>query len=285
LKTIPLFILLFPNVLIAQIIFSEVLYNEPGSRINLEWVEVYNSGHASVDLGGMELICGTDTSACNSGSVVGPSQYAVLARQLTSQNGGDSFEGHWGDSSGFWGDYVSEEYPAFKVSMSLPNESGSIKLIDTFYNPIDSVSWEQPTADGFSWERDDINAPRSEWHQCTDQSGSTPGKVNSRRPLNNQGGLDIEVEPRILSYKSNIQTFVRIKTAIPKECQLTVEIFDDGGKRRKMLIDNSGIAAASFTWCGIDENGQRLTPGIYIILFTLTGAVSENKSIPIVIAP
>lgn len=117
-KTFVVFFSLSANIY-GQVVLSEILSNEPSGRVRLEWVEIYNPVDMQVDLHDYLLIAGSDTTRLPFGSYVDGGAYAILARQLLPEDGSDSFEGYWGDSSGVWGDSEIENYPAFDVKMVL----------------------------------------------------------------------------------------------------------------------------------------------------------------------
>ena len=94
----------------AQVVISEVMYNEPGNRTNLEWVEIYNMTDTTVNLGNFGFSANDSIIRLPSDSLLSPRTYAVVASHLTSRDRSeDSFEGHWGDSSGYWGDDATIE--------------------------------------------------------------------------------------------------------------------------------------------------------------------------------
>jgi hypothetical protein len=51
------------------------------------------------------------------------------------------------------------------------------------------------------------------------------------------------------------------------------------------LLSESVDAVSSVQWNGLEQNGERLPPGLYILGFFLTGQKSESKFIPVVLAP
>jgi hypothetical protein len=72
------------NIVNAEVIFSEIMYNPEGSDSGREWVEVYNSGPESVDLSEYKLLeNGTNhkISPKNEGenTVLAPNEYAIIA--------------------------------------------------------------------------------------------------------------------------------------------------------------------------------------------------------------
>jgi hypothetical protein len=278
-----LIILILPVEIYAQIVFSEVFYNEPANQTSLEWIEIYNQSDTPVDLAGLILISGIDTSRFQTGSDIQSLSYAVLARVLTSSNG-ESFEGHWGDSSGFWGDFALEDFPAFDVNISLPNDNGRVELLDTLGNLVDSYSWDQSVSDGYSSERDEIQSSQSAWHECTDPNGSTPGKANSPVINNSDKFFNVTVTPRILSStRLLLGDNFHISVFNSGLSKLNLEIFDDSAKKVRSQDVNSIYLETRLFWDGRDDDDKRMPPGIYIIL--ITSSSGESKTSSVVIAP
>ena len=87
------------------VVISEVLANEPGSLTKLEWVELHNADSLSHNLEGWSFVCKEDTTLFAANTVIPAKGCLIIARQLVSDPlDSVSFEGHWGDASGVWGD-------------------------------------------------------------------------------------------------------------------------------------------------------------------------------------
>jgi hypothetical protein len=194
-----LLILFLPQRICAQsspsgIVINEVLANEPGSKTNLEWVELHNLNSCDVDLGGFRFICKSDTTVIATGTFILPKGYLILARKLVAVlPDSTSFEGYWGNNSGIWGDTVAENFPAIQAKMSLFNSGGTVSIID-LQNNLESFTWDKDTKDGFSWEKvypDSGDEPRN-WSSCLYEKGNTPGKINSVTPAENDLSLKSE---------------------------------------------------------------------------------------------
>jgi len=187
------FFLLFTLTLIVSnqangtVVINEVLANEPGGLTSLEWVELYNSGTSAVDLKDWKFIEGNDTTVITNSILIGGKSYLIVARKLVTATGDSgSFEGFWGNSSGVWGDFPSENFPVLEAKMTLTNSGGTVILIDPDGN-LQSFSWNKDFGDKTSWEK--INPLRTDslnnWSACSLPSGSTPGKINSVTPVEN----------------------------------------------------------------------------------------------------
>ncbi len=279
-KTIIL-ILILPAELLAQAVFSEVLYNEPETRVSLEWVEIYNRADTTVNLNNFFFISGNDTTLFPSEAIIPPRKYAILAKKLTSNDGTDSFEGHWGDSSGYWGDSPLENYRAYSAKMSLSNISGVVKLIQTDNGSTEQISWNTPAADGQSLERDNVDPPSETWHLSSDPSGSTPGRFNSEYIPHLATEL-LHLSSRLISRGRG--EYLTIDYAVPTGSQVTIEIFDDSGHKQMVLAEKSS-SSGQIVWDGRSGDGSNLPRGIYLLALFLSGNQNDSKYYPVVLAP
>ena len=265
----------------AQLRLSEVLYNEPDNRTRLEWIEIYNPEPMSIPLSNYQLVVNADTFEFSSGESINSQSFIVICRQLVSSDGSDSFEGHWGDSSGFWGDYALENYEVYVCDFSLPNVAGSIELIETGGAFIDSFAWNSGGVDGISFERESYDPGEDKWHLCTSWYGSTPGHTNS--VAIDTGEFDLRAEPRIISI-SRGETMILTATS-PIGSSFTIEIFDDLGFRVRNFDNQTESFTLFFSWNGADNDNHLVRPGIYIILLSASGNDNITKAIPVVVAP
>lgn len=266
----------------ADLILSEVLSNEPGSRVLLEWVEVFNNGPLAIDLADYSIVEGPDTLRLSGGSGLAPGVFAVLCRRLLPLSGSDCFESRWGDSSGVWGDSPGENYPAYEIGIILANASGSIYLLDADDYVADQFHWSSASDDGRSEERDDLADVFSAWHACFDPTGSTPGKENSTRPADDSG-IYLDVSPKIISLSAPDQT-ITISYGVNSGSKVSLEVYDDSGRSRRTISEDSEIPYGIIYWSPAAD-GRRYAPGLYIIVFKSTGATETRKSIPVALCP
>jgi len=179
---------------IRYVIFNEVLANEPGPNTKLEWVELLNTDSIDCDLGGWFFVSKDDTTLIPSGTIIASGGFLIIARKLVSEPPDSiSFEGYWGDGSGVWGDSPEEDFPAVEAKMSLTNSGGTISLIDPDQN-IQSLTWDEDCGDGISLEKispEESDQPDN-WSCCTHPDKSTPGKINSVTPAENDLSIQSE---------------------------------------------------------------------------------------------
>ena len=162
------------------VIINEVMSNEPGGDVTLEWIELFNNSDINIFLGFYNLEIGGNSMALP-GVGIEPMQYIVLCRKLLIEGTTPGFESRWGDSNGVWGDDSTlEYYPALEISdIRLDNDSGTIKL-NFAGTTLSTFRWSKSGKDGISWERQ--NPADSVILNSVDAAGSTPGTLNSITP-------------------------------------------------------------------------------------------------------
>jgi hypothetical protein len=167
------------------VIVNEVLANEPGPDVTLEWVELYNIGPDTVALTDYVFTEGNDSTWFDDTLRLQPFSFAVLSRRPTAGDGESSFESHWGDNSGIWGDHPSEDYLLIEAKFSLKNSDDCVRLLETRTGLVDSVCWDKSAPDGVSLERISPFKPSDSDNLALsrDVTGSTPGRINSIPPM------------------------------------------------------------------------------------------------------
>jgi hypothetical protein len=165
----------------ADLVINEIMSNEPGGSVTLEWIELYNDSDIPANLALHTLtIDGTQLVLPSEG--LGPYQYAVLCRKMFTEETTPGFESVWGDSSGIWGDNAAlENYTLVEVpDIRLTNNSGIVILHRLQYQ-VSAFEWITAGLDGVSWER---RVPfDSVIENSVDPRGSTPGEINSITPV------------------------------------------------------------------------------------------------------
>jgi len=283
-KILPISLLLFASVFneaAGQVVFSEVLANEPGSWVYLEWVELFNRNESKLDLSGWLFIEGSDTTELPQGTAISGRGFLVLARHLLTSSEEMSFERYWGDSSGAWEDAPGESYPAFEADMSLENSEGEVILWDgSSYET--SFSWNSDAGGGVSWERIDLDGldEPTNWWPCPDPEGSTPGWGESHHDYSPEMFV-IEVHPEVFVGGDERAT---IRYELPPDSELSLKLYDIEGRLRKTFEITGQKQIGELEWNGEDDNGQLLPGGVYILYAGTSGGYSGDKTITIAIA-
>ncbi|SYZ74287.1 exported hypothetical protein [Candidatus Zixiibacteriota bacterium] len=174
---------------------NEVLSNEPGGQVSLEWVELYNNSDSAKYLS-FYTVQFADTVFNFPGATLGAHDFMVVCRRLITSGGTAGFESVWGNNSGIWGDDASESYPIYQfIGMALNNDSGTVVLK---YGGVtkSTFKWITTGADGVSWER--FSPGSTAISNCIDPRSGTPGMINSITPGNSDlSFLSISAEPQL----------------------------------------------------------------------------------------
>ncbi|HVN48763.1 MAG TPA: lamin tail domain-containing protein [Bacteroidota bacterium] len=270
------------------LVINEIMFN-PLSNQN-EWIEFYNASSLSVDLHRWSF-CDRPTASgsfnqftiSDSASVLLPQHYVVVAADST----------------------ILTMYPELKncsngnllviknhsSGFGFNDDGDAIQLKDLTGKTIDSVaylpSWHNPVVTdtkGRSLERInpllDSNDPHN-WSTCTNSSGGTPGKVNSIfTPSSSTTNTTLDISPNPFSpdgdgFEDNcmISYHVPMTSAV-----INIRIFDIKGRLIRTLANMQfGSSSGNFIWNGMDDKGQRVRIGVYIILFEANDSISHRS--------
>lgn len=171
----------------ADLLINEVMANEPGSQVTLEWIEIFNNSDSVKSLSNYTLEI-NGTLLLLPDDVITGGQYYILCRRFATSGTVPGFEEVWGNNTGVWGDDVSTEfYPIYQLtSIALTNDTGQI-ILRLGGSTKSSLVWNQSGADGVSWER--FSPTSATISNSTDPRGGTPGEMNSITPRRNDLSL------------------------------------------------------------------------------------------------
>ncbi|RMH69232.1 MAG: PKD domain-containing protein [Gemmatimonadetes bacterium] len=191
------------------VIFSEILYDTPGTDSDEEWIELYNGGSSTIDLGGWTIIDnnGTGTSyTFSAGTTIAPNSYLTVAAVQT------GFFAMYG--------YDADVYGSIPA---LNNGGDALILQNEAAQPVDAVAWEggasagvpsgwgsttQPVcATGETIFRMDVNADTdtyADWSVATGNGNpqtqaTTPGNV---APIAHANGTYSGLTGQAISFSS-----------------------------------------------------------------------------------
>jgi len=187
-------ILALPCMINAALVINEAMVNEPGDIKSLEWIEIYNSGDSPATLSLYTLAINDGTPIMLPSVGIAPKGYVVFCKQVISNGDTLGFESVWGNNSGVWGDAPGENYVTSQLGqIDLDDSSGEISL--RFGTNIRSrFVWHEEGQSGVSWER--VTENDTLVRNSIDESGSTPGRLNSTTPLPNDMAVYVdEVRP------------------------------------------------------------------------------------------
>lgn len=261
-----------------DLVINEVLFNPfPGGA---DYVELYNRSEKALDLTGLILasVKNNPPSPPDTNfvpvdifcSMLMPGEYVFLCNDFDKVNA-------------YYSCSQEKNFLELDRFPSYSNESGTVVLMDAAKNLIDAFSYHEDmhypllnTAEGVSLERIHFNRPatdRTNWHSASQLSGfGTPGYENSQYSdvLTDKG--KISVQPKVFAPGNNGQAnYTNIFYAFERPGYLaTIMIFDANGYLCRHLVNNELLGTSgSYSWDGINEDRQKASAGIYIVLAEL----------------
>ena len=144
-------------------------------------------------------------------------------------------------------------------------------------------------AEGVALERIEPDKPTKNadnWHSAASTAGyGTPGYKNSQFKQTDNINATIELTPKVFSPDNNgVDDITTIQYQIGETGYVgNITIFDVSGRMVRHLVKNATLGIrGNWNWDGLDEKGQKLAIGNYIIyteLFNLHGRKKQFKNV------
>ncbi|MBD3639325.1 MAG: lamin tail domain-containing protein [Crocinitomicaceae bacterium] len=259
----------------GDIILNEVMFNPltGGS----DYVEVYNHSDKILDLQEV-FLANWDDSIANYKSLITeqylflPGEYVLITEDTNDIINDFTIYGV--------GTFIEADLPTY------PNDSGTVYLLSKDSLLLDYFHYDEDyhfdlisDEDGKSLERLSFDGAMNDpdiWHTAAEYvEWGTPGYENSQQ-LNPEIDGEVSIDPKIFSPDNDgYQDVISINVALTSTDNVVdVEIFDNRGRLIRLLKDNYFVGnEATFTWDGINDEGEKATIGTYIILVSV---VDEN---------
>ena len=256
-----------------SLIINEIMFDP--ETTNSEFVELYNLSGSSIDIGGWQLVVNDKKFFELSSSFysLGSEQYFLIA-----------------SDSLIFNNYNLDNKRGLKIlnkTLSLPNNTGTIVITDHWGSVIDSISyssdWHNPNiavTKNKSLERISFALSANDennWSTSVNKNGATPCKINSVFIKNKNKTEGINFSPNPFSPDNDgFEDFTIINFSIPfATAQIRVKIFDDHGRVVRDLVNNKSVASeGSIVFNGLDDEGNPLRIGMYIVYFEAVDIVS-----------
>jgi hypothetical protein len=252
-----------------SLVINEIMYEpQPGDA---EFVELLNRSNDTIDIAEWKLMDQPNSSGNR--SII-----SLSATTLLLPPGGYVLVAS--DSSFFT--HVPSWMNGFVViqsSLSLSNSGEDIVLVDLMNTQIDSVrfspSWhlKNLTAAGRSLERINPNIQSTDvrnWSSSVARSGTSPARSNSIFTASSAFSSSLFLSPNPFSPdRDGFEDFLSINYSLPANSStIRIRIFDVTGRLIRRLAQNEpSPSAGSLTWNGLDDDGNLVRIGMYIILF------------------
>ncbi len=259
-----------------DLVINEIMFDPDVD--NNEFIEFLNLNKAPINIGGWSITdeSGNSIKLSNTGLLVSSNSYFLLAA----------------DSSVIR-KYNLYNFPTKNIlnisNLGLSNEGELLLLKDLKGNIIDSLAYSAKwhnknfsSTKNISLEK--INPQLSgnlsaNWSSSANPLGATPGKQNSIFAVNQNNESNISVSPNPFSPDNDgFEDFTVINYRLTKTTsQVRVKIYDSRGRLVRTLANNQASGQnGSIIFNGLDDNGNALRMGIYIIFLE---AINENSGI------
>jgi len=179
---------------------------------------------------------------------------------------------------------------------SYPNTEGTVVLMDSAKNVLDEVHYQEDwqfellaDAEGVALERidpDGTSNKKRNWRSAASDAGyGTPGYQNSQYKLFQNLIATITISPKVFSPDGDgVDDAATIEyNGLEDGAVANLFIYDASGRKVRHLAKNAVLGTSGkFRWDGLDEKGQQLPIGQYIIyteLFTLQGKKQQFKNV------
>lgn len=248
------------------VVINEIMFDPDID--NNEYIEIYNIGNDSVNIGGWTISDekGNSFKLFSTSFSIPPKSYFLLIADsiMVSRYNLSNYE---------FKNVVGAS------SLGLLNTGELILLKDVKGNVIDSVFYSSKwhnrnfvTTKNKSLERINpglnSNDPLN-WSTCVNSLGGTPGSVNSifAENLNKQSNISISPNP-FSPDNDGFEDFTIINYNLSQSVsQVKLKIFDSRGRLVRTLYSNQPSGSiGSVIFDGLDDDGNALRMGIYIVL-------------------
>ena len=271
---------------VSDLVINEILFNpKPNGS---DFVEVYNRSTHIFDMSRLYVAnrAGSGTIAsitpvALSPTEVFPDDYFVVTEDIPSLQA-----------------MYLVKYPdaVFEVPSlpSYPDDAGDVILLNGQGLVVDEVRYSQAwqfklidNPEGVSLERIDPDGPsqdQANWHSASATSGyGTPGYRNSQYQQMQMSAALISISPKIFSPDNDgHDDFAIIHYSMTTPGYVgNITIFDAQGRPVRYLARSALLGlSGEWTWDGLDENGNKLSTGVYLIyseIFDLDGRQQHFK--------
>jgi hypothetical protein len=270
-----------------DIVINEVLFNPRPNAY--DYVEVYNRSNKIIDASKLYIAnrntSGTLSSIKKLSEIpfyIFPDDYIVITE----------------DASSLQHEYMVQNPQNVLVVSSLPSfpdDKGIVVITNSQGSVVDEVSYSEKwhfgligDDEGVSLERIDPNdssQKQSNWHSAASTAGyGTPTYKNSQYKLANSVNGTVDVSPKVFSPDNDgHDDIATISYQVTEPGYVAnISIFDANGRLVRYFVKNALLGLkGSWNWDGLNENGQKLPVGTYIIfteIFNLQGKKQQFKN-------
>ena len=270
-----------------DVVINEILFNP--KPINADYVELYNRSNKIIDVAQLYIANRNSSGVISSVKklfqnplYIFPGDYLVLTEDVD------------GLQKGY---LVKNKAAVIKLSSmpSLPDTGGDVLILNAAGDIIDEVEYKQEwhfqliqNTEGVALERidpEEESSDKNNWQSAAATAGyGTPTYKNSQYKRVDISKAGVEITPKVFSPDGD--GFDDVATIVYNMAQTgfmaNILVFDANGKVVRHLVKNELLSLkGSWKWDGLDEKGNKLAVGNYIIyteIYNLTGKKEAFKN-------
>ena len=271
----------------TDLVINEILFNpRPGAY---DYVELYNRSNKIVDANKLYIANRSFTGALSSIKKLNevpfylfPGDHVVVTEDAVSLRQ----------------QYLVQHPENLLVVSGLPSypdDKGTVVINNSQGTVVDEVCYSEKwqfalmnNDEGVALERIDPNdssQKQTNWHSAASTTGyGTPTYKNSQYKQSNTVNATIDISPKVFSPDNDgHDDIATIAYQVTEPGYVAnVSIFDANGRMVRYLVKNALLGLkGSWNWDGLNENGQRLAIGTYIVfteIFNLKGRKQQFKN-------
>ncbi len=259
-----------------DLIINEILFNPlPGG---VDFVELYNQSEKYIDLNSLQIGNADTKPITKDHFIIEPKQFLVLTEDP---------------------EVLSNHYPGLEMDNifeidDLPpfnDDEGNVILMNEVGDSIDFFQYRDEYHSGFLRDTEGVSLERisfegqtnnpNNWQSAASTSGfATPGKMNSQYLASIIDSEEVIIEPLVFIPGNNgFHDFTTIKCRFATSGNMaSIKIADATGRLIKTIISHKSIGAEEdFKWEGLDDNGQEVRMGYYIIYLEIYNSTGVKK--------
>lgn len=278
------------SIIPGNILINEILFNPESG--GYDYVEIYNHTSKIFDLRDLRVANTDDLDSLNTIAAITAESYLIFPDQyVVLTESGDWVKQHYFAQNPDWLLTV-DDLPSFN------DDESTVVLLNNENQRVDqlhySADWHFALiddAEGVALERIDPNRATQDsmnWHSAASTVGfGTPTYRNSQYSIPATGN-EITLSPQVFSPDGDgFNDILNIAYQFDRAgYTANVKVFDSQGRETKNLVRNALLEqSGTFTWDGIDNNGEKARMGTYILfmeVFNLDGTVSRFKNVCVV---
>jgi hypothetical protein len=270
-----------------DVVVNEILFNPRPNAY--DYVEVYNRSNKIVDANKLYIANRNSSGVLSSIKKLAETPFYIFPEDYIVVTE---------DALSLQHEYMVENPQNVLVILSLPSfpdDKGTIVITNSQGNVVDEVSYSEKwhfglisDDEGVALERIDPNdssQKQSNWHSAASTAGyGTPTYKNSQYKLANPVNATIDVTPKVFSPDNDGHDDIVTISYQSTEAGYVanISIFDANGRLARYFVKNALLGLkGSWNWDGLNENGQKLPVGTYIIyteIFNLQGKKKQFKN-------